>query len=44
MDQASEGLPSLPVELLAFSANPDPYIEAARREHPWAFDPAPAPA
>lgn len=35
MDQASEALPSLPVELLEFSANPDPYIEAARREHPW---------
>ncbi|CAN7432676.1 cytochrome P450 [Phenylobacterium sp. LjRoot219] len=35
MDQASEVLPVLPVELLEFSANPDPYIEAARREHPW---------
>ena len=28
-------LPVLPVELPEFSANPDPYLEAARREHPW---------
>ena len=28
-------LPTLPVETLEFSANPDPYLEAARREHPW---------
>lgn len=34
MEQAP-ALPILPVELLAFSANPDPYIDAARREHPW---------
>jgi cytochrome P450 len=28
-------LPTLPVELPEFSANPAPYLEAARREHPW---------
>lgn len=28
-------LPILPVETLEFSANPDPWLEAARREHPW---------
>ena len=28
-------LPHLPVEEPAFAANPMPYIEAARRQHPW---------
>lgn len=28
-------LPVLPVETPEFSANPDPFLEAARREHPW---------
>ena len=28
-------IPVLPVETPEFSANPDPYLEAARREHPW---------
>jgi cytochrome P450 len=28
-------LPLLPVELAAFSANPDPYLDVARRVHPW---------
>ena len=28
-------LPTLPAELPEFSANPMPYVEAARREHPW---------
>lgn len=28
-------LPILPVETPEFSANPDPWLEAARREHPW---------
>ena len=28
-------LPTLPVETLAFSADPDPYVIAARRDHPW---------
>lgn len=28
-------LPTLPVETLEFSANPYPYLEAARRQHPW---------
>lgn len=28
-------LPILPVETLEFSANPDPWLEAARCEHPW---------
>lgn len=32
---AATGLPTLPVETLEFSADPTPYIEAARREHPW---------
>lgn len=32
---AETRLPMLPVETLEFSANPDPYLEAARREHPW---------
>jgi cytochrome P450 len=28
-------LPTLPVELPAFSADPSPFLEAARRQHPW---------
>ena len=28
-------LPVLPVETPEFSANPDPFLEAARRKHPW---------
>lgn len=32
---AEPTLPLLPVELPEFSADPTPYIEAARREHPW---------
>lgn len=28
-------LPTLPVGTLEFSADPDPYLDAARREHPW---------
>lgn len=28
-------LPLLPVETAEFSANPDPFLEEARREHPW---------
>jgi cytochrome P450 len=28
-------LPILPVETPEFSANPNPYLEAARQEHPW---------
>jgi cytochrome P450 len=36
MELAAEiALPTLPVESYEFSANPDPYLEAARREHPW---------
>jgi hypothetical protein len=51
---AETALPTLPVATLEFSANPDPYLLGARREHPrlaraWglkhlpiAFDLAPA--
>ncbi len=28
-------IPVMPVETPEFSADPDPYLEAARREHPW---------
>ena len=28
-------LPSLPVDTVQFSSDPDSYLEAARREHPW---------
>jgi cytochrome P450 len=28
-------IPVLPVETPEFSADPDPFLEAARREHPW---------
>jgi cytochrome P450 len=28
-------LPTLPVDIPEFSADPDPYLDAARREHPW---------
>lgn len=28
-------LPLLPVDNVEFSSNPDSYLEAARREHPW---------
>jgi cytochrome P450 len=36
MDTAAEtSLPVMPVESPEFSANPDPFLEAARREHPW---------
>ncbi|MBW8785494.1 MAG: cytochrome P450 [Novosphingobium sp.] len=28
-------LPTLPVETAEFSADPDPWLESARREHPW---------
>jgi cytochrome P450 len=32
---AEMDLPLLPVEQPAFAADPTPYVEAARREHPW---------
>ena len=32
---AATALPVMPVESPEFSANPDPFLEAARREHPW---------
>jgi len=32
---AQAAIPVMPVETPDFSANPDPYLEAARREHPW---------
>lgn len=32
---ADTSIPTMPVETPEFSANPDPYLEAARREHPW---------
>lgn len=32
---ADTSIPVLPVETLEFSANPDAFLEAARREHPW---------
>lgn len=36
MDAVAETiLPTLPIEQLEFSADPDRYLEAARREHPW---------
>jgi cytochrome P450 len=36
MDGAAEfELPVLPLESLEYSANPDPWIEAARKQHPW---------
>jgi cytochrome P450 len=35
MSFGEESLPTLPVERPDFSANPNPYLEAARREHPW---------
>ena len=28
-------LPTMPVETPEFSADPQPFLEAARREHPW---------
>jgi cytochrome P450 len=33
--QSLSELPELPVETLAFSADPNPHLAAARREHPW---------
>lgn len=33
--RAEAPLPTLPVETPEFSADPDPFLEAARREHPW---------
>ena len=36
MDAAADAeLPTLPVELPEFSADPMPYVEKARRAHPW---------
>src|SRR5579872_4368352 len=36
LQRASEmTLPVLPVELPEFAANPYPYLEAAKRQHPW---------
>jgi cytochrome P450 len=35
MPPVATSLPVLPVELPAFFADPNPYLEAARREHPW---------
>lgn len=32
---ADTSIPVLPVETLEFSANPDAFLAAARREHPW---------
>jgi cytochrome P450 len=32
---AATEIPVLPVELPEFSSNPMPYVEAARRQHPW---------
>jgi cytochrome P450 len=32
---AEASIPTMPVETPEFSANPDPFLEAARREHPW---------
>ena len=33
--EADKLLPTLPVETPAFSADPQPFLEAARRDHPW---------
>ena len=35
MQTAATEIPILPVETPEFSANPDSYLQAARREHPW---------
>jgi cytochrome P450 len=36
MQMAAEiSLPTMPVETPEFSADPQPFLEAARREHPW---------
>ena len=36
MDLTAEtAIPTMPVETPEFSADPQPYIEAARRVHPW---------
>ena len=36
MDVAAEArIPVLPVETAEFSADPDPFLIAARKEHPW---------
>lgn len=36
MDMPTETVvPTLPVETLEFSANPDPFLEKARQQHPW---------
>lgn len=32
---AETSIPMIPVETLEFSADPDPFLQAARREHPW---------
>ena len=32
--KSDTSLPTLPVETPEFSANPDPYMEAARKHHP----------
>ncbi len=32
---AEQAIPVMPVETHEFSANPRPFLEAARREHPW---------
>lgn len=32
---AETAIPMMPVETPEFSADPDPFLEAARREHPW---------
>jgi hypothetical protein len=36
MDVAAEAqIPVLPVETAEFSEDPNPYLTAARKEHPW---------
>src|ERR1700733_1370559 len=36
MDTTTDAaLPVLPVETAEFSANPNPFLEAARTQHPW---------
>ena len=34
-DQSNPALPTLPVEIPEFAADPSPFLEAARKEHPW---------
>ncbi len=36
MDSVAEmSIPTMPIETPEFSVDPGPFVEAARRQHPW---------